>query len=100
MKILIDQFCERKGMSRKELAEQLGVTPAVICNYAKSKNYPTVNNIKQLISLGITIEELFGEEYGKKIRENSSSFFYSKNPDFQQGVKEVLARLMNDNKEL
>ena len=59
MKDLIKKALEDKGMSQKELAEKIYVTPQAVSKWIKGESQPTFDNIKLMV-------EIFGSEFGDK----------------------------------
>lgn len=64
------KFLRRKGMKQQDAAKLIGVTQATISNWCKGKT-PDFGTVEKLISHGLTAQELFGEEVGTKLMENS-----------------------------
>ena len=55
---------DRLGIKRQEdLARNLGVSEQTISNWVKAKTFPTHQMSKQLLDMGMTVEELFGYPY-------------------------------------
>jgi len=69
-KIDFQSFMHRKKISQAKLAKMLNVTSATVNMYCKGKSGMGFDKIEKLIEMGITPEELFGENAGKKLREN------------------------------
>ena len=59
MKYLIKNALERVGMSQKELAEKICVTPQAVSKWIKGESQPTFDNITMMV-------EIFGPEFGDK----------------------------------
>ena len=56
-------YISRSGMSQKQLADKIGVTPTRLNYWVKDKREPDVFHIKALAkALGITGDELLGTE--------------------------------------
>ena len=54
-------YINRSGMSQKELAEKVGITPTRLNYWVKDKREPDVFHIKSLAkSLGVTGDQLLG----------------------------------------
>ncbi len=53
---------QRKGLSQTELADKLGVTQAAISYWSSGKATPSLQVLKQLIFMGVTLEEIFDAE--------------------------------------
>lgn len=54
------EFCRRIGINQTELAEQCGVSKAVVSQWNSGKRFPSYESIRKLLELGATVEELFG----------------------------------------
>ncbi len=70
-KINILGFINRIKISQTDLAKELGVGDSTISMYVSPENKSNVgwDKIPKLIELGITIEELFGEEASKTLKD-------------------------------
>ena len=62
-------FMNRKKISQTELAEVLDVHQSAVSQYVSGKSGVVFDKVEKLVELGITPEELFGENVGKKMRE-------------------------------
>ena len=57
----IKQFREDAGMTKTDLAGQLGVTRQAVGNWEKGISYPTAANLLQMAEIfGCTVDELLG----------------------------------------
>lgn len=65
-------FLGRKKMKQREAADILGCSMGFVGMMASGKSKPSYETIIKLIDAGITVRELFGEEYAAKIIENSN----------------------------
>lgn len=55
----IKRIREAEGMSQKELASALDVSPATVCMWEKRKNFPSVKQlIKMALLFGCTLDDL------------------------------------------
>lgn len=55
----IKRIREAEGMSQRELASALGVTPATVCLWEGRKNFPSVKQlIKMALLFGCTLDDL------------------------------------------
>lgn len=65
----IKEFLERKGIRRqKDLANELGVSDQTVSNWANGETFPTHEMEDRLLRMGMTIEELFGQEIWKIVK--------------------------------
>jgi len=62
-------FMNRKKISQTELAEVLDVHQSAVSQYVSGKSGVVFDKVEKLVELGITPEELFGENVGKKMRD-------------------------------
>ena len=64
IKIRIKEFMRRVGIaSREELADRLGVKKETVDSWATGERNPTLAKAKEILELGMTVEELFGKPY-------------------------------------
>lgn len=66
------KFLGRKSVSKSEVARQLGVPPAMVTEWAKGKANPTYKYLKRLADIGMTAQEMFGDETAGTLIKNSS----------------------------
>ena len=94
----IKSLIERLGMRKADLCRALGIDPqsSLMSSYEKGRSDPSYDKCEKLIRLGITAQELFGEELGKILLENSLPLVapkavppqdYLEDPAFREGVK-------------
>ena len=67
----ISTFMRRKNLSQSELAKILNCTNSMVSLYISGKSGISSEKMQVLIELGITPEELFGDKFGGKLRENT-----------------------------
>lgn len=65
-----NMFLNRKGLTRKELAEKLGFKETAVGNWCAGNSTPNYCTIAELIRLGIVAEELFGSNLAEILRKN------------------------------
>ena len=63
-------FMNRQKISQTELAKILDVHQSSISQYVSGKSGILFDKVRKLVELGITPEELFGDDLGQKMREN------------------------------
>lgn len=63
----IESFLSRKGMSKADLCREIGKDPksSLLSSYEKGRSNPSFEICFKLLSIGMTVEELFGIEYAK-----------------------------------
>lgn len=91
-------FLERTGMKKSEIARCIGAAPAMITDWTKGKNQPSWIYLRNLGKVGMTAQEMFGEEIGNSIVRNSidikaegiKSLDILKTPEFRNSVLEIL----------
>ena len=69
----IHSFLERKKISQADLSRELKTTPGNVNRWVKGEGVPSWELCRKLLLIGMTVEELFGIEYGKNTPENENS---------------------------
>lgn len=65
----ITKYRELSGMTQKELAQKLGVTPSRISNWEQGANCPTIDILFKVCEvLGVSINDIYGVYPEAKIR--------------------------------
>ncbi|MDR3001816.1 MAG: helix-turn-helix domain-containing protein [Fibromonadaceae bacterium] len=77
----IAKFAHRMGFKYRELAEELGTSTSLIGQVARGKSKFSYENVVKLIELGITAEELLGEELGKEFKKRCYEEYVKENRD-------------------
>lgn len=101
----IKTFIERKGMRKADLCRVFGLDPksSLMSSYEKGRSDPSYDKCEKLIRLGITAQELFGEELGKILIENSleqtpsaivPSQEFLNNPEFIKGMENAFEEFL------
>jgi putative transcriptional regulator len=63
MKSNIGNLIDERGLKRKWVAEQLGITPKQVSNWITGFSYPTVDKAFRLAKLlGVKVDDLYEEE--------------------------------------
>lgn len=91
----IDSFLNRTNKRKADLLRDLGMNPksSLISAYISGASNPSYDVMLKLIELGITAQELFGEEIGSKLVQNSAPSIppeLSNDPDFQKGLQQAI----------
>lgn len=77
----LKRICNRKHMSRAELAVALKAGLKKVNNMINHNDYPEYNQMCILIKqFGVTTSDLFGPELAQKLKENEEKYLASKNP--------------------
>lgn len=90
---------ERLGIRKQEeLAEVLGVTDQTVSNWVKGKTFPTHQTEYRLLTMGMTIGELFGPEIWETVKrrvaaERSEEAFDRKTDFFMQKLFDKIDKL-------
>ncbi len=63
-----NRFLHRNGWRQKDLAERLGLGTSTVGMWCSGKSNPPYEVIVELIKLGITPEELFGDEINEQLK--------------------------------
>lgn len=101
----IKSFIERLEMRKADLCRALGMDPqsSLMSSYEKGRSDPSYDKCEKLIRLGITAQELFGEELGTELLDNSLSVHSAarpektpidyKDPEFQEQVRKAMLEI-------
>lgn len=98
----IEDFIDRLNFSKADLLRGLDRDPksSVISSYIKGRSNPSYEICCKLINLGITAQELFGDELGAELVKNSLKMQNSnmepinyKSPEFQAMVEKALIEI-------
>jgi transcriptional regulator with XRE-family HTH domain len=82
----IAEFRKRTRYSQNKLAAELGVSGSAICEIEAGKRNLTYKQIRKLLELGASLEEVFGENFGYQKAEPVG-------PDALQEIRDRLDRL-------
>ena len=86
-----NRFMKRLGLKQKDAAELLKVSKGLVGMWASNEALPSYDKTVRLIVKGITAQELFGDELGSFLLENSK--IASVSPEYQEGYKKGIAEL-------
>ena len=98
------KFMDRMGWNQKEFAKKMECGQPRISAINTGVSEPKYHELIQLINLGMTPEEMFGDEVAKKFKGNmqmpiSEVKIDFSSPEFQKGVQEaMIASLLARNK--
>ncbi len=72
----LKKFSERTGKTFSAIAQELDLTPSLVSQWHRGKSMPGYDHVCKLLDLGMSFEELFGEErwmtLKQKIEANAS----------------------------
>lgn len=91
----VSKFTERKHWRLEDIANRLFEKGGIsrVSNWKSGTSNPRYEQIVKLIELGATAQELFGEEIGSKLVQNSAPSIppeLSNDPDFQKGLQQSI----------
>lgn len=95
-------FMQRQKISQAELADILDVHQSSVSQYVSGKSGILFDKVQKLVELGISPEELFGNELGRKMRDNIISEYLSGAKDengktpfdvVKEGLIEILKKI-------
>lgn len=96
------KFLDRKGIKQAEVSRLLGTSPAIVTGWVKEKNAPGFFYLQKLAQIGMTAQEMFGEEIGSEMVRNSAVSPTALNPDvydtpeFRERVQKIVAEMERD----
>lgn len=83
---------ERVGIrNQTELANKLGLTQSAISSWNAGVRSPTYETCIDLLKMGMTISELFGEEIAVIVKGNDGIG----SSDFDESVKQAMLRILS-----
>ena len=91
-------FLRRKKMKQADLARSLETVPGNVTRWVKGEGVPSYELCAKLLSLGMTVKELFGIDYVEGddyIPSVPPEFLES--PEFMEGVRYQLAEGIKEN---
>lgn len=91
-RVNIAGFLKRKGIVQRELAGKLGCSLSLVGMYGSGRIVPSYEKCAELLSLGMTVSELFGEEVAKNVDFGQPQ---EKKEDFDAKVGDAIIRLQN-----
>lgn len=94
-------YIDRKHWKQKDAVAALGVSTGLVGSWASGTAIPSYDKIVKLIGCGITAQELFGEELGNLLIENSLPVQPASvlPPEFLKAHPELMADIMAGLKE-
>lgn len=87
------KFTHRLKLKQREVSEKTGISAGLIGNWASGKAVPSYEKIGRLIEIGMTAQELFGEELGNLLVKNSAIEKRITKSDVMDAVRDALADL-------
>lgn len=64
------KFSERTGKTFSAIAQELDLTPSLVSQWHRGKSMPGYDHVCKLLDLGMSFEELFGEERWKNLKDS------------------------------
>lgn len=100
----INSFTSRLGITKADVARQLGLDPKsnTLSLYSKGKSFPPFEMCRKLLMAGMTIQELFGDEVADNVvvyadKKPVQDVNFEAKIDFDDPVtKSALARAISD----
>ena len=86
-------YLSLRGISQKELAQRLNVSPSAVTNWIRGKNSPDIEIVAQICDiLEISVLDLFGTEDNEQYSEFEKKIIYQyrKKPELQHAVNILL----------
>lgn len=95
MAVFIDSFMKRLGCkNQQELADKLGMSQGAVSAWGSGTRSPRYEDCVRLLQMGMTVEELFGEDVAKSVA--VSNFKIDENTEeFDAKVKESMLRILS-----
>lgn len=96
------KFLDRMGWKQEDLAKALGSKQSRVSNWNTGVASPRYNEILKLIDLGVTIEELFGDDVAEKLKSRMTPVVKEidyKSPEFLKGVQEAVIASLTSRKQ-
>lgn len=87
------KFANRRKMKQREVAAAVEASLGLIGNWATGRATPSYDKLAKLIELGMTAQEMFGEELGDTLVKNSQPEQQASKGEILAAVKEALADL-------
>ena len=93
-----NSFLRRKNWTQKDLAKRLNVGTSTIGMWCTGKSTPSYAVIVELFKLGMTLNEMFGEDIRSIILDNSKLCdclvpLQFDSPEFMKGVAKAIEQL-------
>lgn len=99
--LYLKKFMNRMGFSQQELAKLMECGQPRVSAINTGTSEARYSEMVKLLELGMTLEEMFGDDLAKKIREKFSPIVSNidfKSKEFQKGVQEAIVSAMIANK--
>jgi len=97
-KIDVARFLKRKGLTQQELAKKIKCSLGLVGGWASYRGVPSYEKCIELLQMGMTISELFGEDVAKETRlfPITEEELQTKSSDFEKKVGEAIINLTNN----
>lgn len=91
--IQVQEFMERVGIrNQTELANKLGLTQSAVSAWNAGVRSPTYETCIDLLKMGMTISELFGDEVAAMAKAGNTPH---DSGDFDESVKQAMLRILS-----
>lgn len=87
------KFSARKNFKLRDVAQKIGASVGLVGNWNSKVATPSYEKLAKLIELGMTAQEMFGEELGDLLVKNSQQELPASKGEILAAVKEALADL-------
>lgn len=85
-----NSFIRRMGWKQKDLAEKLGIGTSTVGMWCIGKSTPAYEILEELIHLGMTLPEMFGEDNARMLVKNPGE----SDDEFDLRVKKSLLNIL------
>lgn len=85
------KFVSRRKLKQREVAAAIGASTGLIGIWATGRSVPSYEKLAKLIELGMTAQEMFGEELGNLLVKNSNPERPADKSEILAAVKEALS---------
>ena len=98
--VVLKSFLSRMNMNKADLCRELDIDPksSLLSSYEKGRSYPSYEKCKKLLEMGMTVEELFGEEaaLGCMMKDRVENYDYLYKNQAKQAVVETLQKMIDN----
>lgn len=92
--IKVYEFMERAGFrNQTEFAKKLNLTQSAISAWVSGARAPTYETCKELLKMGMTVQELFGDDIAQSVGEPPKASDGKSFNDFCEGLRQLLEKI-------